>query len=60
MLSLTVVVAVEAVAAQAAAAAVAAVVMDHNWRQKQSAIRALTVAWQHVLTKADGRKQHNN
>jgi hypothetical protein len=45
-------------AAAAAAAAVAAV--DDNWQLKRPAIKALTVAWQHAMTKADGRKQCNN
>jgi hypothetical protein len=44
--------------AAAAAAAVAAV--DNNWQRKRPATRALTVAWQHAMTKADGGKQCNN
>ncbi len=44
--------------AAAAAAAVAAV--DNNWRQKQPAKRALTVALRRAMTKADGRKRSNN
>ncbi len=47
--------------AAAAAAAVAAVsAVDDNWRQKWLAMRASMVAWQHVMTKADSGKQHNN
>jgi hypothetical protein len=44
----------------AAAAAVAVVAVDDNWRLKRPATKALTVAWQHAMTKVDGRKQRNN
>jgi hypothetical protein len=44
----------------AAATAAAVVAVDDNWQQKWPETRASTVAWQHAMTKADGRKQRNN
>ncbi len=44
----------------AAAAATAVAAVDDDWRQKQPATRALTVAWRRAMTKVDGRKQCNN
>ncbi len=46
-------------AAAAAAAAVVAAV-DDNWQLKWQATKVSTVALQHAMTKADGRKQCNN
>jgi hypothetical protein len=40
----------------AAAAAAAGVAVGNNWRGKRLAMKALTVAWWCVMTKADGRQ----